>query len=95
MLLARALCAADRMLLLDEPVSGLDPKATREMYDLIHQLNKDGMTIIMISHDVDAALRYASHVLHVGNKVFFGSRDEYIRSRAGESFLEAGGGEQL
>ncbi len=94
-LLARALCAADRMLLLDEPVSGLDPVVTREMYDLIEKLNSDGVTIIMISHDIEAALRYASHVLHIGNGVFFGSRDEYIRSRAGENFLEARGGEQL
>ncbi len=94
-LLARALCAADRMLLLDEPVSGLDPVVTREMYDLIEKLNSDGVTIIMISHDMEAALRYASHILHIGNGVFFGSRDEYIRSHAGENFLEAGGGEQL
>ena len=94
-LLARALCAADRMLLLDEPVSGLDPLVTREMYELIQKLNNDGVTIIMISHDMEAALHYASHILHIGNKVFFGSRDEYIRSRAGENFLEARGGEQL
>ncbi len=94
-LLARALCAADRMLLLDEPVSGLDPVVTREMYGLIQKLNSDGLTIIMISHDIEAALRYASHILHIGNEVFFGSRDEYIRSRAGENFLEARGGEQL
>ena len=94
-LLARALCAADRMLLLDEPVSGLDPKVTREMYELIEKLNVDGVTIIMISHDIEAALRYASHILHIGNDIFFGSRDEYIRSRAGKSFLESKGGERL
>ena len=69
------------MLLLDEPVTGLDPAATQEMYDLIEQLNKDGITIIMISHDTDAALKYASHVLHIGSggSTFFGDVKEYDR----------------
>jgi len=64
-LLARALCAAADMLLLDEPVTGLDPQATKDMYDLIEQLHKDGMTILMISHDVETALPYADHVLYM------------------------------
>ena len=82
-LLARALCAAQKMLLLDEPVTGLDPAATEEMYTLIQQLNKDGITIIMISHDTEAALKYASHVLHIGtsgSKTFFGDVKEYDRN---------------
>lgn len=82
-LLARALCAAQKMLLLDEPVTGLDPAATEEMYSLIKQLNNDGITIIMISHDTEAALRYASHVLHIGtsgSKTFFGDVKEYDRN---------------
>ena len=79
-LLARALCAAQKMILLDEPVTGLDPAATEEMYSLIEQLNKSGITIIMISHDTDAALKYASHVLHIGNKIFFGDVKEYDRN---------------
>ena len=80
-LLARALCAAQKMLLLDEPVTGLDPAATQEMYDLIDQLNKDGITIIMISHDIEAALKHATHVLHIGNggASFFGDVKEYDR----------------
>lgn len=78
-LLARALCAAQKMLLLDEPVTGLDPAATEEMYTLIEQLNKSGITIIMISHDIDAALKYATHVLHIGQKIFFGDVKEYDR----------------
>ena len=68
------------MLLLDEPVTGLDPSATQEMYDLIEQLNKSGITIIMISHDTDAALKYASHVLHIGNEIFFGDVKEYDKN---------------
>ena len=63
-LLARALCATQKMLLLDEPVSGLDPKVTAEMYRLIDELNhRDGITIIMISHDIAAAVKYASHMI--------------------------------
>lgn len=66
-LLARALCASKKILLLDEPVSGLDPKATAMMYEIINKLNKeDGMTIIMISHDLNGSLKYASNVLNVG-----------------------------
>lgn len=85
-LLARALCAAQKILLLDEPVAGLDPVVTSEMYDLILGLNKDGVTIIMISHDISAAIRYASHILHIGDKVFYGTRDEYLSSDIGRSF---------
>ena len=77
-LLARALCATEKLLLLDEPVAGLDPKVTAEMYELIESLNKDGVTIIMISHDIDKALQYASHILHIGSDVFFGPRDTYL-----------------
>ena len=80
-LLARALCATQKMLLLDEPVSGLDPKVTAEMYTLIEKLNReDGITVIMISHDVAAAVRYASHILHIGDTVFFGTRADYLQS---------------
>lgn len=67
-LLARALCAAQKMLLLDEPVSGLDPSVTQEMYELIEQLHKDGITILMITHDVDAAKKYATKILKVQDK---------------------------
>ena len=76
-LLARALCATQKILLLDEPVSGLDPKVTSEMYSLIENLNKSGITVIMISHDIGAALKYATHILHIGKTVFFGTTAEY------------------
>ena len=92
-LLARALCATRKILLLDEPVSGLDPKVTQEMYQLIEELNhKEHVTIIMISHDISAAVRYASHILHVGHEMFFGPKAEYIRSAAARRFLGAEGG---
>ena len=86
-LLARALCATRKILLLDEPVSGLDPKVTNDMYTLIEHLNKDeGVTIIMVSHDVQAAVRYATHILHVGSTIFFGTKEKYLESREGRLF---------
>lgn len=86
-LLARALCATRKILLLDEPVSGLDPKVTADMYELIDGLNRDGITIIMISHDIAAAVRYATHILHIGANLFYGSREEYMESDEGRFFL--------
>ena len=86
-LLARALCAAKKILLLDEPVSGLDPKVTAEMYQLIEDLNKkDEITIIMISHDIEAAVRYATHILHIGERCFFGTKKQYLESSLGRHF---------
>ena len=77
-LLARALCATQKLLLLDEPVAGLDPAMTAEMYRLIEELNrKDGITVLMISHDMASALQYATHILHIGKHIFFGTKDEY------------------
>ncbi len=82
-LLARALCATGKLLLLDEPVSGLDVNATAEMYRLIEELNKEGVTVIMISHDLEAAFKYASHILHIGSNIFFGTKEEYLSSDNG------------
>lgn len=92
-LLARALCATKKLLLLDEPVSGLDPKVTEEMYQLIQQLNReDVITIIMISHDMHAALAYASHILYVGENVFYGTKDEFMQNASGREWLGMTGG---
>lgn len=92
-LLARALCAAGKVLLLDEPVSGLDPKVTAEMYSLIEGLNRDdGITVIMISHDIAAALDYATHVLHIGKDTFFGTREDYKNNYSGTFFNKGKGG---
>ncbi len=93
-LLARALCATRKMLLLDEPVSGLDPRVTAEMYGLIETLNREeGITVMMISHDISAALRYASHILHIGDSVFFGTKTDYLQSPQGKVFDSGKGGE--
>ena len=89
-LLARAFCATQQILLLDEPVSGLDPMVTAEMYKLIENLNKDGITIIMISHDIAAALNYADKILHIGDDLFFGTKYEYLSSPAGKKFSAEG-----
>lgn len=95
-LLARALCATRKILLLDEPAAGLDPGAAHEMYDIIKTLNDSGTTIIMISHDIGASVKYASHILHIGkqNASFFGKTADYLKSEAGLQYVESGGGEQ-
>lgn len=82
-LLARALCATDKMILLDEPVTGLDPVAIREMYSLIRKLNKElNITIIMVTHDIDKALEYSDRILHLSKEdFFFGNVEEYKESR--------------
>ena len=93
-LLARALCATKKMLLLDEPVAGLDPKATQEMYELVARLNKEGVTVLMVSHDIPAAVRWASHILHVGKRpLFFGTRQDYLASDVGRMSLAMAKGE--
>lgn len=81
-LLARALCASKKMLLLDEPVTGLDPLVTIEMYELIRKINKElGITVIMVSHDLHTATVNASHILHLQkNSSFFGTKEEYLMS---------------
>lgn len=86
-LLARALCATSKLLLLDEPVTGLDPKVTVEFYQLIQRLNKEGISIIMVSHDIHAAVTYASHILHLEkDNTFFGTKKEYLESDAWNVF---------
>lgn len=92
-LLARALCATRKVLLLDEPVSGLDPRVTAELYDVIAELNReDGITILMISHDIAAAVQYANRILHLGQQVFCGTTAEYLDSDAGRLFRPHTGG---
>lgn len=86
-LLARALCATTKLLLLDEPVAGLDPRATREMYELISSLNKDGITVIMVSHDIASAVKYATHILHLADTPkFFGTKEDYLKTDVGRAF---------
>lgn len=87
-LLARALCSADKMIVLDEPVSGLDPIATEEMYSVIKKLNDEGITVVMISHDVQAAVSYANKILHMEKEpLYFGPKDEYMKRSIGKKFM--------
>ncbi|MCH5204507.1 MAG: metal ABC transporter ATP-binding protein [Oscillospiraceae bacterium] len=80
-LLARALCATKKLLLLDEPVTGLDPIITAEFYELISKINKDGITVIMVTHDISAALKYANRVLCMREEgLFFGGIEEFKNS---------------
>ena len=92
-LLARALCATKKLIVLDEPVSGLDPVVTENMYELIRQINReDKITVIMVSHDLAAALRYSSHILQLSDKMlFFGTTEQYKDSDVGHRFIGKAG----
>lgn len=87
-LLARALCAAKKLILLDEPTSALDPIATADFYSLVKRLNHQGIAVIMVSHDVNAAVRNASHILYLdSNTYFFGTTHQYMHSDLGSKLL--------
>ena len=87
-LLARALCAAESLLILDEPVTGLDPAATQELYRILRYLNeKENIAIVMVTHDLAAALREAGTVMHIGRSGwFYGTVEEYLASNEGKRF---------
>lgn len=90
-MLARALCATHKLLILDEPVTGLDPVAASDMYTLIKNLNKSGITVIMVSHDVTAAVNNAGKILHLaGDNYFFGTAHQYLHSDVGKNFMITG-----
>lgn len=89
-LLARALCSADTMILLDEPTTALDPIATAEFYNIISRLNKaEGITVVMVSHDVSGALEGSKHVLHLGGRetLFFGKTEDYVKTKLAAGYL--------
>lgn len=87
-LLARALCATKKLLLLDEPVAGLDPVITAELYALISELNKSGITVIMVSHDIRSAVQYGNRILHMAmHSAFFGSTQDYLKTPIGRRML--------
>lgn len=87
-LLARALCAAKKLILLDEPTTGLDPIASADFYSLLTELNKEGVTVIMVSHDVTGAMRMSSHILYLGKDTnFFGTTHQYLHSNIGKNLM--------
>ena len=88
-LLARALCSAKKMILLDEPVTALDPLASSELYSVISELNqKYNIAVIMVSHDIENSVGNASHVLHLRkNGYFFGTSSEYSDSESESKFI--------
>ena len=90
-LLARALCACKKLLLLDEPVTGLDTHTTSEFYRMVDDLNDDGLTIIMVTHDIHPALNSADHVMYLGRGYFYGRKDDYFKSEMGMRFLKEAG----
>lgn len=88
-LLARALCSAEKLLLLDEPVAGLDPLITADFYACIEQINKErNMTVLMVSHDIENAMKYATHILHLKKEqLFFGTTADYAKTEFYKAFI--------
>ena len=92
-LLARAFCATGQLILLDEPIAGLDPMAMTEMYGMIADLNREGVAVVMVSHDVSAAVNYATHILHMSKTTaFFGTTEAYLATPVGQQFARREGG---
>lgn len=90
-LLARALCATKKVILLDEPITALDPVATAEFYEIINELRKSKITVIIISHDISCAVHYGNKILHLcGDETFFGDTHDYVHSPLGERMLKGG-----
>lgn len=91
-LLARALMATEKLLLLDEPVTGLDPRTTSELYDIVDELNRGGITIMMVTHDIHPALNDARTILHLSQgRYFFGPKESYFGSDLGKVFMKEAG----
>ncbi len=89
-LLARALCATSKVILFDEPTTGLDHLVIQDFYNLIEKINKEmDITVVMVSHNIEYVLKYASHILQIQSKqLFFGKTKEYIQSDIGKTFLK-------
>lgn len=96
-LIARALCATKKLLILDEPITGLDPKAIQDFYELVRKLNQEeGVTIFMVSHDIANIAKQADKILHLQQRaLFFGTPKEYAKTREGREFLGVYGGESI
>lgn len=92
-LLARALCATQKLILMDEPTSGLDPMVSMELYRLIDEINQQGITVVTVSHDIENTVKYASHMLHLQEdcSYFFGDTHTYENSHFGKRFLDRQG----
>lgn len=88
-LLARALCAADEILVLDEPVTGLDPAAAASLYDILQKLHEEGMAIVMVTHDLKSIVGKTEKILHINEGgYFFGTVEEYRKSDYSKIFSE-------
>lgn len=93
-LIARAICATEKVLFLDEPATGLDINISADLYAIVDELNKtQDVSIVMISHDIQTALQYATHILYIGKNMFFGTKEEYLASNSHLRFYKENGGE--
>lgn len=91
-LIARALCAATGILAADEPTAGLDTLITAEFYGILDELNKEGLTVITVSHDINLALKSGNKILHLADGgYFFGTKEDYLKSEYSRAFCIHGG----
>ena len=85
---ARALCAAEKILVLDEPVTGLDPAAASALYGIVQDLNNEGMAIVMVTHDLKNIVNKAGKILHINEGgYFYGTVDGYMASDYSKIFV--------
>ena len=90
--LAKILLLRPKLLLMDEPTKGLDSYFKKEFAGILALLKEQGVTVFMISHDIVAALKYATHILHIGSPIFYGTKEEYIRHARHKEYIKAAGG---
>lgn len=87
-LLARSLVSNPRVLILDEPTSALDPEVREDFYQLLETVNKSGVTIILISHDLQSIEPYLNKVLLLDRKIlFFGNPKDFNKTVSAKSYL--------
>ena len=80
-MLARALCATDQLLVLDEPANSLDARSRNKMYELLNEINKSGITIIMVSHNLESVIDSVTHIVYLKDTAqFVGSKEDFLRT---------------
>lgn len=97
LILARALINEPRILVLDEPTTGLDPQARHLIWDKVQDLQKQGVTIVLTTHYMDEAAHLCDRtvIMDNGKIIEEGTPSELIRKHAGEEVLEVANDEEV
>ena len=78
-MLARALTATQDLLILDEPSNSLDRKSTKELYATLKKINQNGITIMMITHDLDHGNLIGNKILALRDTFYYGATDDFVK----------------